>query len=160
MTARTGRAWEVGGAGLSQLAVRWQGNNPVNLGTIDGILRNQATAVNAAGQIVGTADPQCVPCPAPRAWLGLYVTEVRGMLAVAGVAAGGPADRAQLKSGDLVLEVAGRRVTALAELFRSIWRLGPAGTDVPLTISRDGAASQVRVRSGDRQDFLKKPHLH
>jgi S1-C subfamily serine protease len=95
-----------------------------------------------------------------RPWLGLYATEVRGMLAVAGVAAGGPADRAQVKSGDLVLEVAGRRVTGLAELFRSIWKLGPAGTEVPLTISRDGAVSQVRVRSGDRQDFLKKPHLH
>jgi len=95
-----------------------------------------------------------------RAWLGLYATEVRGMLAVAGVAAGGPADRAQVKTGDLVLEVAGRRVTGLAELFRSIWKLGPAGTEVPLTISRDGSVSQVRVRSGDRQDFLKKPHLH
>jgi S1-C subfamily serine protease len=96
----------------------------------------------------------------PRAWLGLYATEIRGMVAVAGVAAGGPAERAQLRSGDLVLEVAGRKVGGLAELFRSIWRLGPAGTEVPLKISRDGAVSQVRVRSGDRQDFLKKPHLH
>ena len=57
------------GAGLSQIAVRWQGTNPVSLGAIDGVMRNQANAVNAAGQIVGTADPQCVPCPAPRAWL-------------------------------------------------------------------------------------------
>jgi S1-C subfamily serine protease len=97
---------------------------------------------------------------APRPWLGLYATEVRGMLAVAGVASRGPADRAQLKTGDVVLEVAGRRVADLAELFRSIWRLGPAGTEVPLTISRDGVISQVRVRSADRQDFLKKPDLH
>jgi S1-C subfamily serine protease len=97
---------------------------------------------------------------APRPWLGLYATEVRGMLAVAGVASRGPAARAQLKTGDVVLEVAGRRVADLAELFRSIWRLGPAGTEVPLTISRDGVISQVRVRSADRQDFLKKPDLH
>jgi S1-C subfamily serine protease len=96
----------------------------------------------------------------PRAWLGLYATEARGMLAIAGVAGGGPADKANLRTGDIVLEVAGRKVSGLAELFRSIWRLGPAGTEVPLTISRDGAVSQVRVRSGDRQDFLKKPHLH
>ena len=82
------------------------------------------------------------------------------MLAIAGVAGGGPADKANLRTGDIVLEVAGRKVSGLAELFRSIWRLGPAGTEVPLTISRDGAVSQVRVRSGDRQDFLKKPHLH
>ncbi len=96
----------------------------------------------------------------PRAWLGLYANEIRGMLAVAGVAPGGPADRAKIKTGDLVLDVAGRRVTTLAELFRAVWKLGPAGTEVPLTVSRDGVMSQVRVRSGDRQDFLKKPHLH
>jgi S1-C subfamily serine protease len=96
----------------------------------------------------------------PRAWLGLYANEIRGMLAIAGVASGGPADRAQLKTGDIVLEVAGSRVTALAEMFRAVWALGPAGTEIPLTVSRDGVVSQVRVRSGDRQDFLKKPHLH
>jgi len=97
---------------------------------------------------------------APRAWLGLYASEVRGMLAVAGVAPRGPADRAQIKTGDLVLEVGGRRVTALADLFRAVWQLGPAGTEVPLTISRDGRISHVSVRSGDRHEFLKKPHLH
>jgi S1-C subfamily serine protease len=96
----------------------------------------------------------------PRAWLGLYANEIRGMVAVAGVAPGGPADRAKIKTGDLVLDVAGRRVTTLAELFRAVWNLGPAGTEVPLTVSRDGVVSQARVRSGDRQDFLKKPHLH
>ncbi len=96
----------------------------------------------------------------PRAWLGLYANEIRGMLAVAGVAPGGPADRAQVRTGDVVLDVAGRRVTTLAELFRAVWKLGPAGTEVPMTVSRDGAVRQVRVRSGDRQDFLKKPHLH
>jgi S1-C subfamily serine protease len=96
----------------------------------------------------------------PRAWLGLYANEIRGMLAVAGVAPGGPADRAHLKTGDVVLEVDGRRVTGLAEMFRAVWALGPAGTEIPLTVSRDGVVSPVRVRSGDRQDFLKKPHLH
>ncbi|MDT5038052.1 MAG: hypothetical protein QOE03_3237 [Micromonosporaceae bacterium] len=57
------------GAGSSELAVRWQNRTPINLGTVDGITRNRANAVNAAGQIVGTADPECVPCAPPRAWL-------------------------------------------------------------------------------------------
>jgi S1-C subfamily serine protease len=95
-----------------------------------------------------------------RAWLGLYATEAGGRVAIAGLSGGGPAERAQLQAGDLVLEVAGHRVTGLADLFRKIWRLGPAGTEVPLTIGRDGAISHVRVKSADRQDFLKKPHLH
>jgi hypothetical protein len=48
----------------------------------------------------------------------------------------------------------------LAELFRSVWRLGPAGTEIPLTLAREGALSQVRLLSADRNDFLKKPRFH
>ena len=61
--------------------------------------------------------------------------------------------------GDVVLEVAGERVAGLADLFRKIWRLGSAGVEVPLTVARDSAVTQVRVRSGDRSNFLKKPSL-
>jgi len=65
-----------------------------------------------------------------------------------------------VRVGDLVLEVAGERVAGLADLYRKVWKLGPAGTDVPLTIGREGSVSRVRVHSADRQDFLKKPQLH
>jgi S1-C subfamily serine protease len=96
----------------------------------------------------------------PRPWLGMYTTAVQGHLVVAGVAPGGPAERAAIKVGDLVLEVAGERVSELADLFRRIWRLGPVGTEVPLTLAREGSIVRVRLRSADRQDFLKKPLLH
>jgi S1-C subfamily serine protease len=95
-----------------------------------------------------------------RPWLGMYTTEISGKLVVAGLANGGPAERAGLKLGDIVLEVAEQRVGGLAELFRSIWRLGAAGGEVPLTIARAGARLNVRLKSADRSDFLKKPSLH
>jgi hypothetical protein len=56
--------------------------------------------------------------------------------------------------------VARERVSTLADLFRKVWRLGPAGTEVPLTLARDSAPLRVRLRSADRNDFLKKPQLH
>ncbi|MGH9579325.1 MAG: S1C family serine protease, partial [Terriglobales bacterium] len=96
----------------------------------------------------------------PRAWLGLYIAEMEGRLVVGGLAPGGPAERAGLQLGDLLLEVAGQKVTGLAALFRKIWSCGPAGSEVPLTFSRRGATSTVRIRSADRNDFLKKPRLH
>ena len=96
----------------------------------------------------------------PRPWLGMYTTEVDGRLVVAGLAPNAPAERADLKLGDQVLEVAGERVTGLADMFRKVWRLGPAGTDVPLTVMRQESITRVKLRSADRQDFLKKPHLH
>jgi S1-C subfamily serine protease len=97
---------------------------------------------------------------AARPWLGLYASEVEGHLAVLGLAPEGPAERAGVRAGDLLLEVAGQRVTGLAELFRKIWRLGAAGVDVPLTVAREGAVSRIRVSSADRHDLLKKPRLH
>ena len=79
---------------------------------------------------------------------------------VAGLAPGGPAERAAVQIGDLVLEVAGERVSELADLFRRVWGLGPVGTEVPLTLAREGSVLRVQLRSADRQDFLKKPLLH
>jgi S1-C subfamily serine protease len=97
---------------------------------------------------------------APRPWLGLYAAEVESHVALAGIVPGGPAERAGLEQGDLLIAVAGDRVRGLAEFFRKVWRLGDAGIDVPLTISRDGKTTELRVHSADRSDFLKKPHLH
>jgi S1-C subfamily serine protease len=59
-----------------------------------------------------------------------------------------------------VLEVAGERVTGRAQLFRKIWSLGPPGSEVPMTLAREGSISRVKLRSADRADFLKKPRLH
>ncbi len=96
----------------------------------------------------------------PRPWLGMYTQEVEGQLVVGGLAHGGPAERAGVKLGDQVLEVAGERAGSLADLFRKVWRLGPAGSEVPLTLGRRGARVQARLRSADRSDFLLKPKMH
>ncbi|MFQ5953872.1 MAG: S1C family serine protease [Kiloniellales bacterium] len=96
----------------------------------------------------------------PRPWLGIYATEAQSHLVVAGLAGGAPADQAGIRVGDIVLEVADRPVAGLAEMFRSIWALGPAGTEVPLTVSRDGDPVKIHVRSADRNEFLKTPSVH
>ena len=60
----------------------------------------------------------------------------------------------------MVLGVGALRVQELAELFRAVWRLGPAGVDVPLTLARAGDVLHITVKSADRNDFFKKPSLH
>ena len=96
----------------------------------------------------------------PRPWLGLYATELEDKIVIMGLASNGPAQRAGLRTGDLVLAVAGREVSDLAGLFRRIWSLGEAGVDVPLTLHREGDTFDVTVTSGDRNRFLKMPRLH
>jgi len=93
-------------------------------------------------------------------WLGMYTQENDGNLVVGGVAPGGPAERAGVQPGDLVLGVAGTRAHGLAEFLRLVWRQGTAGVEVPLSLARAGDVLRVTVKSADRNDFLKKPDLH
>ncbi|HTV29189.1 MAG TPA: S1C family serine protease [Xanthobacteraceae bacterium] len=95
-----------------------------------------------------------------RPWLGLYATEVESRLVVVGIADRGPAKKADLRNGDIVLSVAGKEVRDLASFFRQIWAQGEAGVEVPLTIYRDGETVDVRVKSSERGRFLKGPSLH
>jgi S1-C subfamily serine protease len=96
----------------------------------------------------------------PRPWLGLYATEIEDRVVIAGLAGRGPAERADLRTGDIVLSVGGAQVGDLAGLFRRVWSLGHAGVEVPLTVFRDGRTFEVRVASSDRGRFLKAPSLH
>jgi hypothetical protein len=56
--------------------------------------------------------------------------------------------------------VAGIPVGGLADTFRKVWALGAAGVDVPLTLARDSTQLSLRLRSADRNDFLKHASLH
>jgi S1-C subfamily serine protease len=95
-----------------------------------------------------------------RPWLGLYSTEIEDKIVVVGIAPKGPAARAEIKTGDVVVAVKGDRVSTLASFYRKVWSLGRAGVEVPLTLYREGVTFDVRVNSSDRVKFLKGPRLH
>lgn len=96
----------------------------------------------------------------PRPWLGLYATEVGDQVTIAGVTDGAPAERAELRAGDVVVAVGGTDVRDLAGFFRRVWSLGEAGVKVPLTLIRDGETTEITITSGDRERYLKTPRLH
>jgi S1-C subfamily serine protease len=100
------------------------------------------------------------PGTPPRPWLGLYATEIEDKVVIVGLAKDGPAQRADLRTGDVLLSVAGSSVRYLAGLYRRVWSLGAAGVEVPFSIYRDGKTLETRVKTGDRNRFLKAPKLH
>jgi len=95
-----------------------------------------------------------------RPWLGLYSTEIEDKIVTVGIAPKGPAGRAEIKTGDVIVAVKGERVSTLAAFYRKVWALGQAGVEVPLTLYREGVTFDVRVNSSDRSKFLKGPRLH
>lgn len=97
----------------------------------------------------------------PRPWLGLFAAEATGGgIVVIGLAGDGPARRAGLREGDLVLSVGEKEINHLAEFFYAIWGLGAAGVEVPLRIDREGDIFDMHITSADRYRFLRKAPLH
>jgi len=90
-----------------------------------------------------------------RPWLGVNTEEVRGRLLVTRVSAEGPADKAGLKGGDVVIAVGGEEVASLADFYRKVWARGAAGVDVPLRVLQGTQAREVNVRSIDRTEYFR-----
>lgn len=95
-----------------------------------------------------------------RPWLGMYSTEIDDRVVVIGVSNNGPAARAELKAGDVILGINGDEITGQDDFYRKLWALGTAGVDVPLTVKHDGVTFDVTLASTDRAKLLKGPRLH
>jgi len=96
----------------------------------------------------------------PRPWLGVISTEVDDKVVVVGVSPRGPAARAELKTNDVIVAVAGQEISSQLEFYRKLWALGPAGVNVPLTLHRDGDTFEVALTSVDRTRLHKRPRMH
>ncbi|MEQ1901370.1 MAG: S1C family serine protease [Devosia sp.] len=94
-----------------------------------------------------------------RPWLGVFPAETNGEVVVMNVTEGGPAAKAGLQRGDIISDVRDTGVESLADFYRKVWGSGPAGAEVPLRIVRDGREAWLRVKSADRNSFLRKPQL-
>jgi serine protease Do len=64
------------------------------------------------------------------------------------VVAGGPAARAGLRDGDIVLEVNGRKVSSSSQLRNTVAAIAP-GTRIPLKVFRQGKELTVDVAIGN-----------
>ena len=87
-------------------------------------------------------------------WLGMFSTSVPGGALITRVAPGGPAEKAGILPGDVVVGVAGESVSDLSDLYRKVWTQGEAGVDIPLDLRRGSQALDVTVTSGNREEYL------
>lgn len=97
-----------------------------------------------------------------RGWLGVSVQDAPGVrgagaaggagaggVAIAGIDRAGPAARAGLRPGDIVVAVNGERVDNARALIRAVAAVAP-GNQVRLSVRRGGQASEVPVTVGRR----------
>ena len=95
-----------------------------------------------------------------RPWLGMSTEELRGRLFVSRVSPDGPAARAGVQRGDIVVGVGSEDVTSLADFYRKVWARGSAGVEVPLKVLQGTQVRELGVRSIDRVEYFRvKPTL-
>ncbi|MEO8202502.1 MAG: S1C family serine protease [Betaproteobacteria bacterium] len=95
-----------------------------------------------------------------RPWLGMSTDELRGRLFVSRVSPDGPAERAGLRRGDILVGVGGEDVVSLADFYRKVWARGSAGVEVPLRVLQGTQLKELGVKSIDRVEYFRaKPTL-
>jgi putative serine protease PepD len=134
-------------------------------GQVIGVNSQIATAGGSEGNVgIGFAVPadtvrQVLPqlergVAPEHAFLGLSTAAAPGGGAqVAGVTAGGPASRAGIQAGDVVVAVGGVAVSSPDDVARAIEDRAP-GDRVELKVRRGGAERSVRVTLGQRPDAM------
>ena len=90
-----------------------------------------------------------------RPWLGIYTREVGGRILVLRITPDGPAHKAGIRRGDMIVGIAGEAVENLADFYRKVWSKGHAGVKVSLNVLRGTRVRNISVRSSDRYKYLK-----
>ncbi|HET7731325.1 MAG TPA: S1C family serine protease [Usitatibacter sp.] len=95
-----------------------------------------------------------------RPWLGVSSLEQDGRLRVLRVSADSPAEKAGLEPGDIILQLSGRDVGSLEQFYRRLWAAGAPGVEVTLKVLKGTDVQDVRIRSIDRAEVIRrKPTL-
>lgn len=132
------------GSLLSQIRVQGFGAIPCNI----------SIPIDLIHPILDDLKTKSRPQKEPRPWLGINAEEVQGRVFITRIISGGPAEKAGLKKGDLVLSVKGKEVKSLIDFYRQVWALGNAGIDVPLLILQGIQIREIIIKSSDRYQFL------
>jgi len=90
-----------------------------------------------------------------RPWLGVSADEFQGRLVVTRVSPDGPADRAGVQVGDIILGVGGEGVRTQPEFYKKVWERGSAGAEIPLKLLQGAEVREIPVVSIDRVDYFR-----
>lgn len=144
LIGRDGRLLGIGSI-YTQMAVAGFGAVPCNMFVPIDLLKPILQDLIRKGR---SAQPQ-------RPWLGMHLDESIGRVIVLRTSPDGPAEKAGLKTGDIILKVGKTPVKGLGDFFRKVWALGAAGIDVPLSVLQGTEVRQVKVKSANRNEYLR-----
>lgn len=118
-----------------------------------------AASVARGATVTPTPEPKKAPA-APQAtreggrgWIGIYFAEAENGVLVDNTVPDGPAAKAGLKSGDVIISIAEKKIAGSEDLMSALERAG-AGRTVAVTLLRDGKPLEYDVRLTTRPEEI------
>jgi serine protease Do len=124
-------------------------------GSHDNTPGNMFVPIDRLPPILGELIADGRPAGPGRPWLGLNADETRGRLIVSRITPGGPAEKAGIQRGDVIIGVSGDMPKTLVEFYRKVWAVGSAGAVISLDVLQSAAVRRIDIKSINRLDHLK-----
>jgi serine protease Do len=91
-----------------------------------------------------------------RPWIGLSSLEEDGRIKVLRVSEDGPADLAGIAAGDILLQMDGKAIERLDDFYKRLWSSGAPGVEVNFKVLHGTEVREVKIRSIDRLEMIRK----
>lgn len=139
--------------GINTMIVGQSGSGSIGFAVPSNLARRIADKLLAHGKVA-------------RPFVGMHLQELTPELAdelavpagsgalVSSVASGGPAEKGNVKAGDVVVEAGGKRVGSAHELVRDLLSREPS-SEVPLVVVRAGKRYQTKITLAPRQEIAR-----
>jgi len=92
--------------------------------------------------------------PARQPWIGLDVKKTKRGIAVTSVISEGPAEKAGLKGGDILVAVNNRKIDSQSDFFKKLWGTYKPGDDVEIMVLRGSEYKNFSLTASDYYDWL------
>ncbi len=116
---------------------------------------NMFVPIDLLKPILGDLISQGKASANPRPWIGISTQDLQGKMMITRVSPEGPADRAGLAVGDIIVGVRGEQLQGQADFYRKLWASGDAGADVMLDVLQGTEIKKLTVKSIDRIQYLR-----
>jgi serine protease Do len=131
-----------------------------SMGTRSQVPGNMFVPIDLVKPLLGDLIATGKPSGRPRPWIGINSQEVQGNVIVTRVSPEGPAEEANVRTGDVIVAINGQGVQGQADFYIKLWKSGDAGVDIPLDVLRSGKVEKITVKSIDRDKYYRPKSIY